>query len=64
MMQEKDGIIWLGTDDGVFCYDGTIFTDFVDRTNIMNADSLNMKAIVSIIQGHLKQLSPFYAAKP
>ncbi len=50
MMQDKEGIIWLGTDDGVYCYNGNGFEHFIDKPNISNTDSLNMKAIVSLIQ--------------
>lgn len=32
MMQDKSGTIWFGTDDGVYCYNGTNFTRFLDNT--------------------------------
>lgn len=56
MMQDKDGIIWIGTDDGVYCYDGTYIKPFLDNMDLINEDSLQLKAIFSILEdknGHI-----------
>jgi ligand-binding sensor domain-containing protein len=50
MMQDKNGIIWFGTDDGVYCYDGKAFSRFLDNQTVMNKDSLNLKGIFSILE--------------
>jgi ligand-binding sensor domain-containing protein len=43
MMQDKNGTIWFGTDDGVYCYDGKAFSRFLDNQTVINKDSLNSK---------------------
>jgi ligand-binding sensor domain-containing protein len=56
MMQDKDGVLWIGTDDGVFCYDGKFIKPFLDNEKLNNEDSLQLKAIFSILQdtkGHI-----------
>ena len=56
MMQDRDGTIWMGTDDGVYCYSGTNFTRFLDNKKVINNDSLQLKSIFSILQdtkGHI-----------
>jgi ligand-binding sensor domain-containing protein len=50
MMQDKKGTIWLGTDEGVYCYNGIYFTRFLDNTNVFNKDTLQLKAIFSILE--------------
>lgn len=50
MMQDKKGTIWLGTDDGVYCYKNGVFAHFLDRKNLVNKDSLQLKGIFSIIE--------------
>jgi ligand-binding sensor domain-containing protein len=50
MMQDSNGIIWFGTDDGVYCYDGKAFSRFLDNQNVINKDSLNLKGIFSILE--------------
>lgn len=50
MMQDKKGIIWLGTDEGIYCYNGIYFTRFLDDSNIINKDTLKLKAIFSILE--------------
>jgi len=50
MMVDSKGIIWLGTDDGVYCFNETIFTRFLDNQNLLNRDSLQLKGIFSIIE--------------
>jgi ligand-binding sensor domain-containing protein len=50
MMADTKGIIWFGTDDGVYCFNGTKFTRFLDSPNLLNKDSLQLKGIFSIIE--------------
>ncbi len=50
MMVDSKGTIWFGTDDGVYCYNGKEFTRFLENSNITNKDSLQLKAIFSILE--------------
>ncbi len=58
IMQDKKGTIWLGTDEGVYCYNpstmlgagGIYFTRFLDNSAIFNKDNLQLKAIFSILE--------------
>ena len=50
MMQDKRGMIWFGTDAGVYRYDGSSFSRFLDNTNIGNRDSLGLKAVFSMLE--------------
>lgn len=50
MMQDKKGTIWMGTDDGVYCYDGKHIKPFLDNRNLINKDSLQLKGIFSILE--------------
>ena len=50
MMQDKNGTIWFGTDDGVYCYNGKEFIRFLDNQNVVNKDGLNLKGIFSILE--------------
>jgi ligand-binding sensor domain-containing protein len=52
MTQDKSGKIWLGTDDGLLCYDGKYFSRFLDTENLINKGKLQLKAIFSIVQDH------------
>lgn len=50
MMVDRKGLLWLGTDDGVYCYNGKYFTRFLDNKFLLNKDSLLLRAIFSIIE--------------
>ena len=43
MMQDRHGTIWLGTTDGIYCYDGTSFTRFLDDKSIRNTGNVQLK---------------------
>lgn len=45
IMQDKKGILWFGTSDGVVCYDGNKFTNFLDNHTIINDSSLTLKNV-------------------
>ena len=50
MMLDRKGTLWLGTDDGVYCYNGKAFSRFIETQNLVNKDSLQLKAIFSILE--------------
>ncbi|MBU3682254.1 MAG: hypothetical protein FGM16_09985 [Flavobacterium sp.] len=50
MMQDRKGIIWYGTDEAIYCYDGKAFSRFIDNRTIVNKDSLNLKGVFSILE--------------
>lgn len=43
MMQDRSGKIWLGTTDGIYCFDGKFFTRFLDNSNIQNTGKVSLK---------------------
>jgi ligand-binding sensor domain-containing protein len=43
MMQDKSGKFWLGTTDGIYCFDGKTFTRFLDNKNILNTAHVTLK---------------------
>lgn len=50
MMQDKSGIIWFGTTDDLYCYDGKNFSRFLDRNNISNNQNLQLKWIQCFLE--------------
>lgn len=50
MMQDKNGIIWFGTGDGVYCYDGYNFSNFLSNINVVNKDNLTLKLVSDIVE--------------
>ena len=50
LMQDKNGTIWLGTYDGVYCYNGTTITRFLDDKRIINKQGLRLNYIQSIVE--------------
>ncbi|MES2727040.1 MAG: two-component regulator propeller domain-containing protein [Bacteroidota bacterium] len=43
MMQDRSGKIWLGTTDGIYCFDGKTFTRFLNNKNILNTNNVSLK---------------------
>ncbi len=43
IFQDKKGTIWFGTDEGLYCYDGKVFTSFIDNPNIINLGGHSLK---------------------
>jgi streptogramin lyase len=50
MMQDKHGIIWFGTTEGVYCYDGKKITRFLDNDSVINKDGLQLKMVDRILE--------------
>jgi ligand-binding sensor domain-containing protein len=50
MLQDRSGRIWYGTGDGVYCYDGSTFTRFLDNFTLINKDGLHLKMVDCILE--------------
>ena len=50
IMQDKNGLIWLCTDDGVYCSNGESLSRFLDKKNLNNKDGIQLKGITSILE--------------
>jgi ligand-binding sensor domain-containing protein len=50
MMQDKSGMIWFGTTNDLYCYNGKVFSRFLDRNNISNNQNLQLKWIQCFLE--------------
>lgn len=50
IMQDKSGVIWFGTSEGVFCYKENFFTRFLDNESIINKGHLELKMIQCMLE--------------
>lgn len=60
MLQDKNGKIWFGTGDGVYCYNEEKFTRLLANDSVINNDSLTLKVVAQIIEDHLGNM--FFAS--
>jgi len=49
-MQDKSGKLWFGTTKGVYCFNGTSTSRFLEDNNVINKDSLLLKMIDAILE--------------
>ncbi len=50
ILQDKNGLMWFGGGDGVYCYDGFNFTLFLANKQVENRDSLHLKLISDMVE--------------
>ncbi len=50
MLEDKSGMIWFGTGDGVYCYSGINFTRFLNHDKVVNKDGLHLKMVDCIVE--------------
>jgi ligand-binding sensor domain-containing protein len=50
MLQDKSGKIWFGTGDGVYCYDGKVFTRFLQNDGVINKENLHLKMVDCMLE--------------
>ncbi len=50
IMQDRAGQLWFGTSDGVFCYNGSVFTRFLDTPHLLNTDTLTLNDVQCMLQ--------------
>jgi len=56
IMQDAKGILWLGTTDGVYCFNGKNFTAFPDNFNVINKNKLTLKSVQCIYEDKRENL--------
>lgn len=50
IVQDKTGKFWLGTTDGIYCYDGKSFTHFLHNGEVINNTGFEVKKVESILE--------------
>lgn len=50
VFQDKKGTIWFGSDDGVYCYNGKIFSYFLDNADVVNKSNLTLKSVQCMLE--------------
>lgn len=50
ILQDKNGTLWFGADDGLYCYNGKTFFRFLDNPGIVNKSGLTLKGIQCMLQ--------------
>jgi ligand-binding sensor domain-containing protein len=50
IFQDKHRILWFGTDNGIFCYNGKTFSGFLDNNAIENKSNLTLKSVQCIFE--------------
>lgn len=45
MSQDRDGFIWIGSDNGLFRFDGSSFKQYNQKDGLVNIDVLHMRAL-------------------
>lgn len=50
IMQTKSGSLWFGTTNGLYCYDGSKFTQLLDEFRLINTANLKLKKIQCMLQ--------------
>jgi ligand-binding sensor domain-containing protein len=50
MMQDKSGTIWFCSNDGVYCFNGTSYSRFLDNYSIINKSGVQLTGVQSILE--------------
>jgi len=50
ILEDKNGIFWFGSENGVYCYDGKAFTRFLDNPNLVNPTQFDPKLVLCMIE--------------
>lgn len=61
ILEDKTGKLWFGTDNGVYCYDGKVFTRFLDTPGLVNSKGLLLRLVNRMVED--KQGNIWFATK-
>lgn len=50
IIEDKSGKLWFGTDNGVYCYDGKVFTRFLDDPTVINSNGLTLLLVQCMLE--------------
>lgn len=50
IFQDKKGTIWFGSDYGIYCYNGKIFSYFLDNADVVNKSNLTLKSVQCMLE--------------
>lgn len=50
ILQDKNGTIWFGTDEGLYCYNGNNFIHLLDNPGIVNNSNVTLKSIQCMLE--------------
>ena len=50
ILEDKSGKLWFGTDIGVYCYDGKVFTRFLDNQSVINSNKLTLQLVQCMLE--------------
>jgi ligand-binding sensor domain-containing protein len=50
ILEDKSGKLWFGTDNGVYCYDGKVFTRFLENSGVINSNGLTLQLVQCILE--------------
>lgn len=50
IFQDKKGTIWFGSDDGMYCYNGKLFSYFLEDANLINKSRLTLKSVQCMLE--------------
>jgi len=50
ILEDKNGKLWFGTYNGVYCYDGKATTRFLENQNVVNNNNLSLKLVTNMIE--------------
>ena len=50
MLEDKGGMLWFCTKQGVFCYNGKTFNRFLENDGVINKDGVRLKEVGYIMQ--------------
>jgi len=50
ILEDKNGKLWFGTYNGVYCYDGKVFKRFSDNQSIVNSNGLTLNLVTCMLE--------------
>ncbi|MBK8052563.1 MAG: hypothetical protein IPK35_04590 [Saprospiraceae bacterium] len=49
MVEDQSGIFWFAAENGIFCYDGKLFTRLIDKPKVENPNNYDPKLVLNLL---------------